>query len=184
MTWTCPMHPEIVRDRAGSCPKCGMALEAVTPVATGAGESDELEDMTRRLRVALVLAVLTVGVAMSHMLPGDPLASLLSMRARVIAELALATPVCLWAAWPFYVRAAASVRNRSLNMFTLIGLGVAVAYVYSVVAALAPNLFPDSFREGGVVAVYFEAAAVITTLVLLGQVLELRARRKTGAASK
>jgi P-type Cu+ transporter len=123
-------------------------------------------------------------LAMGDMLPGAPISGLISARARVFAELALASPICLWAAWPFCVRAAASVKHRSLNMFTLIGLGVSVAYVYSVIAAIAPGLFPQSFRDAGEVGVYFEAAAVIVTLILLGQVLELRARSQTGAAIK
>jgi len=183
VTWTCPMHPEVRQEGPGSCPKCGMALEPVAPVDAQQVENHELRDMTRRFRVAVVLAVLTVGVAMSHMLPGDPLASLLPMRVWIFLEMALAAPVCLWAAWPFYVRAVDSVKHRSLNMFTLIGLGVGVAYGYSVVATLVPGIFPASFRrETGEVAVYFEAAVVIVALILLGQVLELRARTRTGAA--
>ncbi len=177
--WTCPMHPQIVRDRPGTCPICGMALEPRT-ITLEEQENPELVDMTRRFRVALALTIPLLPVAMFPRVPG---VRDLSEHARMWAELALATPVCLWAAWPFYERAVRSVVNRSLNMFTLIGMGVAVAYVYSVVAALFPDLFPDSFRdESGRVGVYFEAAAVITTLVLLGQVLELRARGRTGAA--
>lgn len=182
--YTCPMHPEIVRDAAGTCPICGMALESRT-ASTEEGDSAELRDMRRRFRFAVLLTLPLVLVAMGDMLPGRPVSSVVSMRTRLWIELALATPVCVWAAWPFFVRAVQSVKNRSLNMFTLIGLGVSVAYLYSLAAALMPALFPPSFRdESGEVAVYFEAAAVITTLILLGQVLELRARSQTGAAIK
>ncbi|MGE5180949.1 MAG: copper-transporting P-type ATPase [Acidobacteriota bacterium] len=175
------MHPQIVRDGPGSCPICGMALEPRTPAA-GPEDNPELRDMTRRLIVAAVLSVPLLVLAMSEMIPG--VASWMSMRARTWVELALATPVCVWAAWPFFVRFARSLANRSLNLFTLIGLGIAVAYIYSVVAAIAPGVFPPAFREAGAVAVYFEAAAVITTLILVGQVLELRARSRTGTAIK
>ena len=182
MEWTCPMHPEIVRTAPGNCPKCGMALEP--RAATSAeGENRELRDMTHRFWFAAALTLPLVLAVMSDMLPQRPISSLFSSGTRVLLELALASPVCLWAAWPFYVRAIQSVKNRSLNMFTLIGLGVSVAYVYSVVAAVVPSLFPASFRdESGEVATYFEAAGVIVTLILLGQVLELRARNQTGAA--
>ncbi len=183
--WTCPMHPEIVRDAPGSCPICGMALEPKT-ITAEEEEYPELIDMTRRFKVSVVLAVPLVLIAMRHYIPG------LSVVDRVIPsgvmkwlELVLATPVVLWGAWPFFVRGWRSVVTWNPNMFTLIGLGVGVAYVYSLVAALFPGLFPVSFRgEGGEVSVYFEAAAVITALVLLGQVLELRARTRTGAAIK
>jgi Cu+-exporting ATPase len=180
--YTCPMHPEVVQDEPGSCPKCGMALEPRT-VALEEEENPELVDMRRRFVVAAALTVPLMIVSMGDMvLPGAPIAGLLG-GARVFVELALAAPVCLWAGWPFLVRAVASVRNRALNMFTLIGLGVTVAFIYSTVAALAPGLFPPSFRgEGGHVAVYFEASAMIVTLILVGQVLELRARQSTGAA--
>jgi len=181
--YTCPMHPEVLQRGPGSCPKCGMALEPRVPAAREEREDPELRDMTRRFSVAAALALPLLAIAMGDMLPGRPISSLVSGRGRVLLELALATPVCLWAAWPFYVRAVASVRHRSLNMFTLIGLGVGVAYGYSVVAALFPALFPHAFRHAsGEVAVYFEAGAVITALILLGQVLELRARGRTGAA--
>jgi Cu+-exporting ATPase len=176
--WTCPMHPEIVRAAPGSCPLCGMALEPKTATAAPL-ENPELRDMSRRLWVSAALTAPLFLLAMF----GAALAGPLAPGARVFLELALATPVCTWAAWPFYARAVQSVRNRSLNMFTLIGLGVVVAFTYSLVAALAPGLYPASFREhDGTVGVYFEAAAVIVTLILLGQVLELRARGATGAA--
>ncbi len=180
--YTCPMHQEIVRPGPGSCPICGMALE---PRAVQAGEerNPELVDMTRRFWFAVAFTVPLLALAMSDYVPA--LERLFAGRARVLVELALASPVCIWAAWPFYVRAVQSVRNRHLNMFTLIGLGVSVAYVYSVVAALLPGSFPASFRgPTGEVGVYFEAASVIVTLILLGQVLELRARSATSAAIK
>jgi Cu+-exporting ATPase len=181
--WTCPMHPEIVRDAPGSCPKCGMALEPKT-VTAEEEENPELIDMTRRFKVSLALTVPVFLVAMRHFIPGLSFLNALAPASFFIwTELVLSTPVVLWGAWPFFVRGWQSVVTWNPNMFTLIGLGTAVAYVYSVVAALFPGLFPASFRgEGGEVNVYFEAAAVITTLVLLGQVLELRARSKTGAA--
>ena len=178
--YTCPMHPQIVRDRPGSCPICGMALEPM--IATGE-ENPELRDMSRRFWVSVALSAPLFILSMAHLLPGHFLNGWLPTRAQRLLELTLSTPVCLWAAWPFYERAVASVRNRSLNMFTLIGLGVATAYGYSLVAALVPGIFPAGFRgASGEVGVYFEAAAVIVTLVLLGQVLELRARSQTGNA--
>jgi P-type Cu+ transporter len=186
--FTCPMHPDVRSDEPGSCPKCGMALERVAGAGPGpgddaGGESDELHHMTRRFWIATALTVPLLVVAMGDMLPGQPISSLISGRGRTLLELLLATPVCLWAAWPFHVRAVQSVKNLSLNMFTLVGLGVSVAYLYSVVATLVPGVFPASFRgESGEVAVYFEAGAVIVTLILLGQVLELRARTATGTA--
>ncbi|MFA9410995.1 MAG: copper-translocating P-type ATPase [Deltaproteobacteria bacterium] len=182
--WTCPMHPEIVRFEPGSCPICGMALEPREVALGDDTPNPELTDMTRRFWLAAAFTIPLFVVAMGDLLPGEPISRMLSPRARTWLELALATPVCLWSAWPFYVRFVQSLKNKSLNMFTLIGLGVSVAYGYSVVAALAPQIFPESFREGGAVAVYFEAAGVIVTLILLGQVLELRARSKTGAAIK
>jgi Cu+-exporting ATPase len=181
--WTCPMHPEIVRSEPGSCPICGMALEPRQAAAGEEPDNPELVDMTRRFWLAAAFSVPLLVIAMGDMLPGEPISTLLSPRVRTLVELGLATPVCLWSAWPFYVRFVQSLKNKNPNMFTLIGLGVSVAYGYSVVAALAPQLFPASFRHsGGQVAVYFEAAAVIVTLILLGQVLELRARGQTGAA--
>ncbi len=181
--WTCPMHPEIVRDVPGSCPICGMALEPRT-IAAEEEENPELIDMTRRFWVSAVLSVPLVIIAMRHYIPGlSVIEHLLSPEVLKWLELILATPVVLWGAWPFFVRGWQSIATWNLNMFTLIGLGVGLAYVYSIVAALFPGIFPKSFRgEGGEVGMYFEAAAVITTLVLVGQVLELRARTRTGAA--
>jgi Cu+-exporting ATPase len=180
--WTCPMHPQIVRDRPGTCPICGMALEPRT-VTVDEPENPELADMTRRFRLSALLTVPLVVIAMGHLVPGDPIGRLLPHGVRNLVELLLASPVVLWGGLPFFVRFWQSVVNRSPNMFTLIGLGVGVAYAYSVVATVAPGLFPASFRgEMGQVDVYYEAAAVIVTLVLLGQVLELRARSRTGAA--
>ncbi len=181
--YTCPMHPEVEQIGPGDCPKCGMALEPRTVSIDDDEDNPELRDMTRRFWFAAVLSMPLLAIVMLDMLPSRPISSLLPGRTRAFVELALATPVCLWSAWPFYVRALRSVKNASLNMFTLIGLGVSVAYAYSVVAILAPGFFPDSFRaHGGEVAVYFEAAAVIVTLILLGQVLELKARSQTNAA--
>lgn len=182
-TYTCPMHPEIVRQGPGSCPLCGMALEPRT-FSLVVEENPELVDMTRRFWICLALTVPLFLMGMSDLLPGKPLERFISMPIQDWIELVLATPVVLWGGWPFLVRGWQSLINRSLNMFTLIGLGVSVAYVYSVVAKLFPDMFPISFREMGEVPIYFEAAAVITTLVLLGQVMELRARSRTGAAIK
>lgn len=180
--WTCPMHPEIIRDSPESCPICGMALEPRT-VSAAEEENPELVDMTRHFRLGVILTVPVVFIAMHHMIPGFSLKKYISMEILNMMEFVLATPVVLWCGWPFFVRGWQSVVNRSPNMFTLIGLGVSVAYVYSVIATFFPWIFPDSFRgEGGRVGVYFEAAAVIVTLVLFGQVLELKARGQTGAA--
>jgi P-type Cu+ transporter len=180
--WTCPMHPEILRDRAGACPLCGMALEPKA-ITADARENPELTDMRRRLWFSAALSTPLVLVAMAHLLPFAWVHRLVMSAARPYVELALAMPVVLGGGWPFFVRAVQSVRRRSLNMFTLIGLGVAVATGYSLVAVVAPGLFPVSVRDdAGQVPVYFEAAAVIVTLVLLGQVLELGARGRTGAA--
>ena len=219
--YTCPMHPEIRQDHPGSCPKCGMALEPVAPIApvskteyvcpmhpqivrsepgncpicgmtleprvVSADEevSPELADMTRRFWISVALALPLILIEMSDMIPGNPLARAMAASTRTWIELALATPVVLWAGAPLFVRGWQSIVNRSLNMFTLIGMGIGVAYGYSLFAALFPNLFPDSFRAAdGSVPVYFEAAAAITALVLLGQVLELRARSNTSSAIK
>ncbi len=180
--YTCPMHPQIRQTGPGSCPICGMALEPLV-VSVEEGPDPELADMRRRFWVSLVItAPLLIGV-MADMLPGAPLRHLIPPRLFTWVQLVLATPVVVWGGWPVFVRGWQSVVHRSLNMFSLIALGVGVAYVYSVVAVLFPGLFPESFRmHGGEVGVYFEAAAVITVLVLLGQVLELRARRQTSSA--
>jgi Cu+-exporting ATPase len=179
--YTCPMHPQIRQVGPGSCPICGMALEPLHVAEVEQGPSAELVDMTRRFWISSVLSVSIVALEMGghvtnlHMILGSVTSNWL--------QLALATPVVLWGGWPFFVRGWRSVVNRSLNMFTLIAMGTGIAWVYSVVATLAPGLFPPAFRDGeGAVAVYFEAAAVITALVLLGQVLELRARENTGGA--
>jgi P-type Cu+ transporter len=182
--YTCPMHPEIVQLEPGSCPLCGMALEPRT-VTVEAETNPELIDMTGRFWLSLVLTTPVFLLAMAEMIPGQPLQHLLSTRFLRWGQLLLATPVVVWGGWPFFQRGWVSIVNRSLNMFTLIAIGTGTAYGYSVVATLFPSIFPDSFRaHGGEVAVYFEAAAVITTLVLLGQVLELRARSQTSSAIK
>ncbi len=183
--WTCPMHPEVVSDKPGSCPKCGMALEPSTVSLDDEEDTSELKDMTKRFWFSTALTIPLVVIAMGDLLPGEPISKLFPHGWRVFIELALATPICLWSAWPFYKRAVQSVKTMNLNMFTLIGLGVSVAYIYSLIAAVAPDIFPASFREAsGSVAVYFEAAGVIVTLILLGQVLELRARSQTNSAIK
>ena len=182
--YTCPMHPEIIRDGPGSCPICGMALEPLT-ASLDDEENPELTDMTRRFWISVVLTIPVFALGMSDLIPGQPLQQLIPMSTLAWIQLVLATPVVLWAGWPFFDRMWHSIVNRSLNMFTLIGLGVGVGYLFSLIAVLAPGVFPASFRDHhGNVPVYFEAAAVIVTLVLLGQVLELRARSKTGTAIK
>jgi P-type Cu+ transporter len=183
MNYVCPMHPQIVRPGPGSCPICGMALEPRTVAADDAGGSPELADMTRRFRVGVVLTVPLFLMAMAEMIPGAPLQRLLAPGVQGWIEMVLSTPVVLWAGWPFFERMWTSFVNRSLNMFTLIGIGTGAAYSFSVAATLFPSLFPESFRgHQGQVDRYFEAASVITVLVLLGQVLELRARSRTGSA--
>ena len=180
--YVCPMHPEIVRDEPGSCPICGMALEPRT-VTLEEEANPELVDMTRRFWAGVVLSVPIVFLAMSEFIPGQPVQKSFSPHALNWLQQLFATPVVLWGGWPFFERGWRSIINRSLNMFTLIAIGVGTAYVYSFVATLLPQAFPESFRgHAGEVGVYFDAAAVITTLVLLGQVLELRARSKTSKA--
>ncbi len=177
-TYTCPMHPEIVRDAPGNCPICGMALEPVMP-SLDDGENPELTDFRRRFWWTLPLSILVLVVAMfGHRLGG------VSPAVRTWLELTLTVPVVLWAGWPFFQRWAQSIANRSPNMWTLIGTGVGAAFIYSVVATLAPGLFPASFHDHGRVAVYFEAAAIIVSLTLMGQILELKARSSTSAALK
>jgi Cu+-exporting ATPase len=178
--WTCPMHPEIVREAPGSCPICGMALEPRT--VTLEEENPELDDMSRRFWWSAAIAIPILAFMVSEFLPNQPLQRALPHGWMNRILLGLATPVVLWGGWPFFVRGWASIINRHLNMFTLIALGVGAAYCYSVIATLAPGVFPDSFRVMGEVAVYFEPAALIVVLVLLGQVLELRARSRTSSA--
>jgi Cu+-exporting ATPase len=181
--FTCPMHPQIEQVGPGFCPICGMALEPKTITLDTAPENPELKDMTRRFWISAVLSAPVFFIGMSEMIPGQSLQHAVSMRALIWFQLLLTTPVVLWGGYPFFVRGWASIRNRSANMFTLIALGTSAAFIYSVIAALFPDFFPDSFRgHNGEVPVYFEAAAVITTLVLLGQVLELRARDRTSHA--
>jgi Cu+-exporting ATPase len=181
--YTCPMHPEVVQDGPGSCPKCGMALEPRI-ISLEEDENPEYDYMKKRFIFGAILTVPLVLIAMRELLPGGHLLeNLASPKILGWIELILATPVVLWAGWPFYVRGVQSVINKSLNMFTLIGLGVSVAYIYSLIAVLFPQIFPVAMRGAdGSVGVYFEAAAVIVTLILLGQVMELKARSQTGAA--
>ena len=184
--WTCPMHPEIIRDAPGNCPKCGMALELRTVSLTEEESNSEYEDMRKRFIVGAILTLPLVIIAMRDLIPGGRLLdTLATARTYQWLELILATPVVLWAGWPFFVRGVQSVINRSLNMFTLISLGVLAAYIYSLMGVLFPHLFPASMQTAeGTVGVYFEAAGVIVVLILLGQVLELRARSRAGAAIK
>ncbi|MCC4253318.1 MAG: heavy metal translocating P-type ATPase [Pseudomonadota bacterium] len=180
--YTCPMHPEIRQPGPGSCPICGMALEPET-ISLDEGPDPELVDMRRRFWVSALLTLPLFIYAMGDMVPGICFDRLIAPESAQWAQLLLASPVVLWGAWPFFVRAWQSLRTRNLNMFTLIGFGVAIAYLFSLVATLAPDMFPEAFRDhSGRVGVYYEAAAVITTLVLLGQVLELKARGSTSSA--
>jgi Cu+-exporting ATPase len=179
--WVCPMHPEIVRDAPGACPICGMALEPRTVAAVE--DNPELRDMKRRLLVSAVLTAPLLALAMTQMIPGNPIPRLVGMAALPWIQLTLATPVVLWGGWPFFERGWRSIVTRHLNMFTLIGLGNAVAYLFSLVATIVPNALPSEFHGAmGEAPLYYESAAVITTLVLLGQVLELRARSQTSRA--
>ncbi len=180
-TYVCPMHPEIVRDRPGDCPICGMALEPRIPLAAEE-EHRELADMRRRFWVSLALTVPTLFLAMSDMLPGRPVERLVSLRLSTWFQLALSAPVVLWGGWPFFRRGWASIVNRRANMFTLIALGTGAAFLFSVFATFFPSLLPHTLVAHGAPPVYFESAAVIVTLVLLGQVLELRARAATSGA--
>jgi len=182
--YICPMHPEIVRDEPGDCPICGMALEKQT-TSLEDEENLELKDMKKRFLISVVFTLPVVVIGMGKFIPWQLLKDLLSLEYIQYVELSLATPVVLWGGLPFFIKAYQSILNKKLNMFTLIGLGVGVAYIYSLIATLIPEIFPPSFRnEHGEVAVYFEAAAVIVTLILLGQVLELKARSQTSAAIK
>ncbi len=183
--YTCPMHPEVQQDHPGDCPKCGMPLEPMTASAgTDEAETSELRDMTRRLWIGGALAAPVFALAMAHLIPNDSIQSWANSPLSRWIQFALTIPVVGWAGWPFFQRGWRSVLTRHLNMFTLIAVGVGAAFVFSAVAMLAPDLFPPTMRHEGRVAVYFEAAAVIVVLVLLGQVLELRARSRTGSAIK
>jgi len=182
--YTCPMHPEVVEEEPGDCPKCGMALELLTITKE---ESEDLEyiNMRNRFILALCLTIPLLIIVMGDMLPSKPISSLISLENKGFLEFILASPICLYAAFPFYKKFISSIKTGHLNMFTLIGLGVSVAYTYSCIALFFPDIFPSSFRsESGVVDLYFEAAGTIVTLILLGQVLELRARSQTGEAIK
>jgi Cu+-exporting ATPase len=181
-TYTCPMHPEIIRDRPGNCPKCGMALEPMT-VSIESGPNTELIDMSRRFWISLIPTVLIFAMSMSAIVPAVSIDHFIAPHSFAWIQFILASPVVLWGGWPFFQRGWESLINRSLNMFTLISMGVGVAFLYSVIATLFPQLFPNSFRShSGEVALYFEASSMITVLVLLGQVLELRARSQTSGA--
>src|SRR4030095_16970182 len=183
MIYTCPMHPEIEQDQPGECPKCGMTLE---PKVIGGEEEEQREtrSLSQKFWIALVLTIPVLFLAMSHAIPGLHLEGLIPKHVSKWIEFALATPVVLWAGGFFFTLAWQSIVNRSLNMFTLIAVGVGAAYVFSAVAVLAPGVFPESFRQHGEIGLYFEAAAVITTLVLLGQLIEAKARSRTGQAIK
>ncbi|MGI9534770.1 MAG: copper-transporting P-type ATPase [Thermodesulfobacteriota bacterium] len=184
MKYTCPMHPEIIRDEPGSCPICGMSLEKMN-TDLEEEENTEYLNMKTRFIVCLLLTIPVFIIAMGRHVPGEVLKTVFSWKYLQYFELVLTTPVVLWGAWPFFIKGYQSFKNMKLNMFSLISMGVGVAYIYSLFAVLVPEIFPPSFRnENGEVAVYFEAAAVIVTLILLGQVLELRARSQTGAAIK
>ncbi|GAB4317186.1 MAG: heavy metal translocating P-type ATPase [Candidatus Sumerlaeia bacterium] len=183
--YTCPMHPEVQQDRPGSCPKCGMALEPTTAVSDEETDNPELRDMTRRFRAGLILTVPVLVLAMGDLLlPGDPISHVIPADLGRWLQLALTAPVIGWCAWPFYQRAWTALEHKTSNMFTLIVLGTSAAFLFSAAATVAPGLFPDSVLEQGRPPVYFETAAVIIVLVLLGQMLELRARSRTSSALK
>src|SRR5216117_4421826 len=184
MIYTCPMHPEIEQDHAGHCPKCGMTLEPKTIGAGDEEEQKEIRSLSRKFWSALVLTIPLLFIAMGHAIPGPDIDSIIPKQIGKWIEFALATPVVLWAGGFFFTRAWRSIVNRSLNMFTLIAVGVGAAYFYSAVAVIAPGIFPSSFRRHGEVDLYFEAAATITTLILLGQLIEAKARTRTGHAIK
>src|SRR5437867_7717446 len=183
MIYTCPMHPQIEQDHPGACPKCGMTLE---PKDIGAEEEEqkEIDSLSRKFWTALILSVPVLTIAMGHAIPGLHIDSIIPKHVGKWIEFALTTPVVLWAGGFFFARAWQSIVNRILNMFTLIAVGVGAAYFYSAVAVIAPGIFPSSFRRHGEVDLYFEAAAVITTLILLGQLIEVKARSRTGRAIK
>jgi len=181
--YTCPMHPQIVRDEPGNCPICGMTLEPMTVTVNEA--NPELDSMTQRFWLGAALTLPLLAIMVSDLIPGHPIQGLLKGPLLGWFELAIASPVVLWGGWPFFQRGWASIVSRNLNMFTLISIGAGSAYLYSLVAVFMPQLFPASFRDmSGQLGLYFEAAAVITVLVLLGQVLELKARSQTSSAIK
>jgi P-type Cu+ transporter len=182
--YTCPMHPEVQQDHPGNCPICGMALEPRTATTETDEESSEAKNMTRRFWVALALSIPVLMLGMGHLIPGFHIDHWIAPKLNQWIQFVFATPVVLWCGWPFLVRGVNSIRTWHLNMFTLISLGIGAAYLFSVAAVFAPSSFPASFRANNVVPLYFEAAALITTLVLLGQMLEARARSHTGAAIK
>src|SRR5947199_7234389 len=184
MIYTCPMHPEIEQDHQGDCPKCGMTLEPKTVGAGDEEEQKEVRSLSRKFCIALVLTIPVLIIAMGHAIPGLRVDAIVPKHVGKWIEFGLTSPVVLWAGCFFFARAWQSIVNRSLNMFTLIAVGVGAAYFYSVVAMIAPGIFPTSFRRHGEVDLYFEAAAVITTLILLGQLIEAKARSRTGHAIK
>src|SRR4029453_15674566 len=184
MIYTCPMHPEIEQDHPGACPKCGMTLEPKTVGLGDEEEQNEIDSLSRKFWTALVLTILVLIIAMGQGIPCLHIDSLIPKQVGKWVEFALTTPVVLWTGGFFFTRAWRSIVNRSLNMFTLIAIGVGAAYFYSAVAVIAPVIFPSSFRRDGEVDLYFEAAGVFTTLVLLGQLLEAKARSRTGQAIK
>src|SRR5215471_1529046 len=183
MIYICPMHPEVAQDHPGACPKCGMTLEPKA-IEDEEHEHGETRSLSRKFWIALVLTVPVLILAMGHAIPGLEIDSIVPKRIGKWIEFALTTPVVLWAGGFFFTRAWQSIANRSLNMFTLIAVGVGAAYFYSVVAVIVPGIFPVSFRHHEEVDLYFEAAAAITTLVLLGQLIEAKARSRTGHAIK
>ena len=178
------MHPQIREDRPGNCPICGMTLEPMTVGVGDEEEQHEVKALARKFWIALVLSIPVLIIAMGHAIPGLHLDATVPRQIGKWIEFGLTTPVVLWAGGFFFTRAWQSIVNRSLNMFTLIAVGVGAAFVYSVVAVIAPGIFPESFRRHGEVELYFEAAAVITTLVLLGQLIEAKARSRTGAGNQ
>src|SRR6478609_1803524 len=184
MIYTCPMHPQIREDRPGNCPICGMSLEPMTIGVGDEEEQHEVKALARKFWIALLLTIPVLIIAMGHAIPGLHLEATVPRQVGKWIEFGLTTPVALWAGGFFFTRAWQSIVNRSLNMFTLIAVGVGAAYFYSAVAVVAPGIFLESFRRHGEVDLYFEAAAVITTLVLLGQLIEAKARSRTGQAIK
>src|SRR5213083_3603342 len=183
MIYICPMHPEIEQDHPGECPKCGMTLEPKT-VGMDEEEQREIRSLSRGFWIALALTIPVLLIAMGHAIPGLHIDSIIPKQIGKWIEFALTTPVVLWAGGFFFTRAWRSIVKRSLNMFTLIAVGVGAAYFYSAAAVVVPGIFPDSFRRHGEVDLYFEAAAAITTLILLGQLIEAKARSRTGHAMK